>query len=517
MATDVVGAWNPAAWVEGNYATYPQLPVGVAHYAAGMAWTISAPGHAFDTDFEVGDLAFVTQGPGRLYGDGLYGDMVYGGFVDDVWTVEVVTFVRWDSTPTPPNLWPQPYAGCPFTRDDLPGGDWAHGWRIVVDCYGPPPAGSRTYGQGNYGDGVYGDDLGIGVTAWQDITRPHFRITTGDGNADGAPTVVVSEMVVELVDEDGTYYDLAEPETWYQPQAGQALRVGFLDPSFGYWPVFSGQIERIDDLHDGDHPRTVSVRAFGRVIDLAVDVAQVQLPVQLASARLTQLATLAGWYWDAAAVTIPSGDTYLLGDSAPRDIVVRDEIDRTVQSCGWFFDTDRSGRMRVRTWPHEPTGTPLVITDCDPAVGLVSHAIAYVNDQRLLLNHAVTTNTLGQSVTVTDEISVSVNNGKRGRSFGFPKMGLAWAFPDVTRRIMQRVVDRFSRITRRVESLAFDTDVDPRWLATFAELNTGQAVTVQRAGIRPLELDAVVVGWSVEIEPGHLTGTLSTSTTTPSY
>ena len=54
----------------------------------------------------------------------------------------------------------------------------------------------------------------------------------------------------------------------------------------------------------------------------------------------------------------------LLADEQAHDVTVRDELDRTVMSVGWFLDSDRRGRMRVRRWPHEPQGEPLRVVDC---------------------------------------------------------------------------------------------------------------------------------------------------------
>lgn len=518
MAALIVGTFDPTGWSAGDTSTWPQLPDGIPYYEPTMAWRVVVAGAAFGYTLAAGDLLFAYQDNERLWGMGGYGDMVYGGWAENGWIVDVVGFVKWDSTLPPPDLWPQPYSGCPFTRTDLPDGNWAPGWRIVIDCYGPPRVGSRTYGQLNYGDEVYGDDAGVGGNVWQDITRPMFRVTTGDGNSDGSATVVVSELLVELADEDGDWFDIAPPATWFLPQSGHAIRVGFLDPAFRYHGLFSGVIERIEDPHDGDHPRTVSVRAFGRVIDLAVDVAQVQLPAALASERYKTLTTMAGWYWDSGALVFPAtGDSMLLADDQPRDLVVRDEIDRTVQSVGWFFDTDPTARMRVREWPHIPEGDPLVVTDCDPAVGLVAHVINFADDQSLLLNHAVSSNTAGAEVTIDDEISISITKGKRGRAQGFPWSGLAWSVESAIATVLRRVTNRFARLTRQVEAFQFDTSVDQRWLEELADIDTGRAVTVVRTGIRPLTLDAVVVGWNFTIEPGQWTGTISTSTLTPSY
>lgn len=359
----LVGLYDASTFVEGNYATYPPLPPGAIYYQPTMWWEIIGAGIIQGQSVVVGDLIFATQGAGRLYGQRNYGDQIYGGLSDGDWTVDQVFFLRWDSTLPPPDQPPYPNAGCAFTRDDTPGGDWAPGWRIVIDAFYNDRVGSRTYGAATYGDEVYGDTEATSPH-WVDITPVAYHLETGDGTRDGTATVVVAELVLSVLDPEGTAFDIATPATWYQPQPGTALRVGFLGPQHRYFPVFTGEIERIEDRHDGEHPRTVDVRAFGRIMDLTVDMPAVARPQEHASERYAALVGMAGWWWDNGVVVFPYGDAELLADDVARDIVVRDELDRTVQACGWFLDSDRRGRMRVRSWPHEPTGEPLRVVDC---------------------------------------------------------------------------------------------------------------------------------------------------------
>lgn len=361
----IVGEYDASTFVEGAFETYPQLPPGAVYYQPVMGWLVTVGGVVQGQTVVAGDLLFATQGGGRLYGDGTYGSQIFGGLSDGDWTVDQVFFLAWDSTLPPPDQPPYPNAGCPYTRADQAFGDWAPGWRIVIDAYYDDRVGSRIYGEGSYGSEVFGSsETPLGGPRWVDLTQPSYRIETGDGMADGSARVTVAEVVVSILDETGFWFDIAEPATWHQPQPGTALRVGFIDPVFRYHPVITAEIERIEDVHDGEHPRAVEVRGFGRIMDLVVDAANVQRPSEFASTRFNALVALAGWRWGTSTVEFPLGDNFLLADDAPRDITVRDELDRTVQSVGWSLDSDRHGRMRLRTWPHEPTGVPLHVVDC---------------------------------------------------------------------------------------------------------------------------------------------------------
>ena len=522
----LVGDYNASTFVAGNYATYPPLPAGATLYQPSMWWRVSVAGTVQGQACVVNDLLFATQGAGRLYGDALYGDGVFGGTADGDWIVSQVYFLRWDSTQAPPDTAPYPNAGCEYTRDGLPGGAWAPGWRIVIDAFYADATGSRTYGADTFGSGVYGDVNNAGGVRWVDITSPGFRVETGDGTTTGTQRVPVAELVVTLVDTDGRWFDLAEPSTWYQPQPGTPIRVGFLDPVFAYHPLIVGEIERIEDVHDGNHPRVVALRGFGQIMDLTVDVAGVQRPGELASDRFKHLTQLAGWTWDNGVVDFPPGDSMLLADDSPSDITVRDEIDRTVQSVGWIFDSDRRGRMRVRTWPHEPEGDVLIVADClagvpghtlDPSTR-VAHAIVYVNDESQLLNRVVTSNAGQPSLNVQLDDTVSQSRfGKRGRALDYPKTGLAWSSPTDAAVWARRVLNRFSYITRHVESFDVDTALDKGWLGVLADLDTGRWLWIERRGLAPyFYLVGVVTGWRHVIEPGRWRSTIFTATSTPS-
>ncbi len=516
----LVGPYDAATFVLGNYATYPQLPAGVTYYQPSMWWSVTGAGTVQGQPVDIGDLLFATQGIGRLYGRNLYGDQIFGGESDGNWTVEQVYFLAWDASLPGPIQPPYPNAGCKFTRDDLPWGDWAPGWRIVVDAYYNNLLGTRVYGEGSYGGEVYGDADNDGVPSWVDITQPSYAITAGDGTRDGSQSVPVAELVVSFVDEAGIWFDFGEPWIWYQPQPGTSLRIGLIDPQYRYWPVCVGQIERVEDIHDGDHPRVVSVRAFSNIMDLTVDVIGWQRPAESVTNRFQALVAAAGWRWGEVSLSFP-GDGPLIADLSSTDIVVRDEIDRTAQSVGWQFDADRNSMMRLRTWPLEPVGPPLHIVDCEDDAegdGLVSASIVFANDQSQLLNYVIVANLGDPRVEVRGADDLSVGRfGYRGRSLGYPKTGLAFADTTVTAQWVRRVANRFANITRHVEQVDVDTGRDRDWLAVLAELDTGRAAHIERRGIRPFTIDAVIVGWEHNITPGRWQSQLYTSTTTPSY
>ena len=474
----LLGDYDASTFVEGSFATYPPLPPGVTLYQPSMSWNVVVAGTVSGYPVAVGDLLYATSG--HFYGDGLYGDDIYGADTHGNWTPAQVRFTAWNpatSGPTPA----YPNVGCPFTRDDLIGGDWAPGWRIVIEAFFNDLRGSRVYGFGNYGDEVYGDVDNVGESAWVDMTQPSYRVTCGDGTRDGAQSVPVSEVLIELIDTTGQWFDFAEPWYWYQPGPGTPLRVGFLDPQYAYHPVIVAELERIEDIHDGNHPRTIRVRGFGQIMDLAVNVIGVQRPAELASTRFNALVAMSGWTHGSGDLVFP-GDAPLHADKSSHDIVVRVEIDRTVQSCGWFLDQDRRGGLRIRTWPHEPTGPVIHVVDCDDAEGLVSPSIVFVNDQSQILNYAIVTNDDAPTLTEvrgedTDSIGVY---GRRGRTLGYPKTGLAFADIGFTAGWVARIVNRYGAITRHAEDIVADTALDHAWLPVLADLDTGRAIEIER-------------------------------------
>jgi hypothetical protein len=515
-----LGDYDPATFVDLDPATYPPLPPGASLYQPGMSWTSTGTGVVSGHPAAPGDLIYAVARL-RLFGELTYDAGVYGSTVGpNDWSPIDTGFVVWNSD-TPGHLQPPfPFDGCPFTRSDLPGGDWAPGWRIVIDAYYLRDDRSRVYGADLFGDMSYGGEVHYGYQ-WVDITQPSFAVRAFTGTRDGGPVVDVDTIELELADPDGTWADFVAPELWFRPFVGAALRVGFLDPSSSYHPLFVGEVELIGDVHDGERPRTVTFQAFGHVMDTVVDLLGWQRTAETASVRFAALTAAAGWRWGTGAVTFPH-DAALRADTGPRDVVARDELDRTAISVGATFDVDRWGEPRVREWPLTPTGDTLNVVDCRtwdaPADAVISHEIDYVADQAQLLNEATVTNnaTPPDEAVAVDEPSQMIY-GRRGRAFGFPRTGLAYADHATAQALVDRLIDRNAYVIRRAARVAADTRVDPQWLAALTRIDTGQPVHVTRFGIRRYDLDAVVVGVDHVITPGRIESAIHLGTITPTH
>ena len=417
----------------------------------------------------------------------------------------------WDASLPPWQQPPFPNAGCPF-------GDRFPGWRIVIDAlYQDLP--TRTYGMFNYGDDVYGDS-GSPAPRWADITRPSYDVNIRVGTIDGAQTVDVTEISVELLDDEGVWIDFATPARYFQPFVGNPIRVGFLDPGLGYHPLVVGSIETIHDDHD-TLPRYVTIQAFGHLSHMVNTVAFWQRPAELTSQRIPALVAAGGWRFNELDLAYP-GDVMLKADEQPADRVVRNELDRTAASAGWMFDTDPWGSLRVRTWPLEPTGEPIVATDClddGPPGALLTPLISFVADLSQILNAVIMTNTAvpdPQTVNVTDQVSIS-KYGRQSQTLGFPMFGLAFNAPADRQPGAPRVLARRSTGVTHREDVPAHTDFDRDWLAVLVDLDTGAPLRTVRGAIRPFELDGVVVGFDHTITPGRIASAIHTATTTPTY
>lgn len=511
----LVGPFDPAGYVAGDFATYPPLPDGVEFYQPNMWWDSTGVGVMDDQPVAVGDRIYAVGRP-RRYGEFTYGDLLYGNPPDRDWPPALVAWLVWDSTPPPEAQVPFPNAGCPFGET----GQFGPGqWRIVVDAFFNDRADSRTYGSLSYGDEVYGDDEGEGLARWHDITRPQFSVLVVTGTDDGRPVVPVDTIEIELIDDDGIWFDFAEPAFWFQAFVGSAVRVGFFDPEFRYHPIIVGTIEQISDVHD-TRPRTLTVQGFGNVMDLASDVFGWQRPAEKASTRFGALMAAGHWRFDDGTVDYPWPDADLHADPQPSDITVRQEVDRTALSAGWLFDTDPMGFPRLRTWPLTPTGVPLHVYDCpradDPPDAVTALRILFVADENELLNIAmISNNDSPTQLSVRAEDSLSIGRfGRRDKAMGFPMSGLAFASETAARTLVTRYAERWAFVVRRVENFDLDTALDPGWLAHAVDLDTGRAVHVERREVNALTLDAVVVGYRHLIEPGRMRSTVSTATTT---
>lgn len=508
----LVGDFDPAGYVAGNFATYPPLPPGATLYQPTMWWLSIGTGVMDGAAVRPGDRIYA-NGRARLYGDFTYGSAVYGNPPDQDWPVEVVTWLIWDSSIPPEFQPPFPFSGCPFgDRDEFTPGQW----RIVVEALFNDLVGSRTYGALLYGDDVYGDAHGEGRLLWHDVTRPTYEITLAVGTSDGAPAVPVNSIQVSVVDSDGEWFEFADPAYFYTPFVGSPLRVGFMDPEFKYWPVVVGAIEQIRDEHD-TLPRYVTIQAFGNDSDLSNDVAPWQRPAEMASTRFAALMTAGGWRFGDGQLVYP-GDAALHADRQPRSITVRSEIDRTVLSAGWFFDTDTWGGPRLRQWPHVPTGAPIEVTDCredGPPGARLSHVITFTADTSQLLNVAMISNDADPVVNVRAEEELSIGPyGRRSKAMGFPLSGLAFADAASASALVVRYSNRWAFILRQVESVEADTRLDPAWMTTLAALDTGQPVHVTRTVFAPLEMDGVVVGYTHMITPNRIRAKLNVATLT---
>ena len=397
-------------------------------------------------------------------------------------------------------------AGCPY-------GPRFPGWSILIEAYYTAEPG-RTYGQLNYGSQVYGDAGNI-VPAWHDVTRPSFAATVTMGSGDGAPSVNVSQLDLELRDDTGDWWDFAAPARYNLPYVGAPIRVGLIDPAAVYHPIFTGRVAQIFDEHDKP-PRLVNVTAHGPIADTVTPILGWQRPVESSVNRIVALATAAGY------VPVLFGRGWpetLLADTAPRTIDVRAELDRSAVSNSWVMSETRDGKLWFREWPLAPTGSALWVTDCleagQPEGTILAGKIDLAADwPSALLNIAGVANTATHSHTATDPTSIS-KYGRRGNAFGFPRTGLAYANDRAGVDLATRAVNRWSNIINRVDAVHIDSRSAPTWLAALADLDTGRAVHVDRRGVRPYQLDAVLSGYQHRLSYDRAESTLHLSTITP--
>ena len=502
------GNYDPAGYVFGVPSTYPQPKPPAVLYQPVMWWLSTGTGTMGGRPVKPGDYIAVIA-TGRDFGQYRFGQYIFGGAGPTDWPAGLVDFVPYDHTLPAEKQPPWPNAGCPF-------GDNFPGWRIVVDALYNDLVGSRTYGTLTYGDEVYGDAAGAQLR-WADVTRPAYQVVISVGTSDGAPAVSHAEIQLALIDDTGEWFDFEIPSIWYQADLGTPLRVGFFDPQYRYHPIVIGEIVSIRDEHD-TLPRYIEVGGVSRSTELVTSVPGWQRPAERTATRFMALLAAAGWRWENYSLVFP-GDPMLHADVEPRTIVVRDELDRTVQSAGWFVDEDRWGGVRVRQWPHEWVGTPIVVTDCkEGSDDLLSGSMLFVRDQSQLLNVAVLGNADVTQTVVTAEEEFSIAQfGRRSEGMGFPLTDLAFASASDAQATVIRTVNRFAFITRHVDEVVADTDIDTGWLPVLADLDTGDPVTVHRREVHDMTLHNVVVGFTHEITPNRFTSTIHTSTLDPTY
>jgi hypothetical protein len=496
----LVGNYNPAGFVPGDYSTWPPPPAGQTLYQDGMWWDATGTGQIDGQPIKPGDRIYV-EGRAQIFDEETYGLDVFGGTGAGDWPPWRVRFVVWESGLPRDVTFPFPGAGCPF-GDDFPG------WRFVIDCWLDDLTGARTFGDGQYGTDTYGAALAP-VPGWRDITHPSFVVNVGVGTATGSPEVPVSNFTIDLVDDEGEWIDLAVPEVYHLPYVGAPIRVGLLDPSSVYHPTVNGTIERIEDDHD-TAPRFITIECFGSDTGIANTVFEWQRPAEHASTRTRALFAAAGWEYEDV-LSYPN-DSNLLADDSPRQVNARAEWDLIAHSSGLVADLDVWGRPRYRRWPFEPEGNQILVTDCADQGALRSARLRYVADRSQLLNVVGFTNTADVVTQVFDNASVQLF-GRASNAFGFPHLNKVYA--DDIQPVADRILARYSKIITHLEDVQADTHVDKGWLAVLADLDTGRPLRATRTGIRALTLDGIVVGFEHRITPNRWESTIHTSTTTP--
>lgn len=397
-------------------------------------------------------------------------------------------------------------AGCPF-------GPSFPGWRILVEAFYTPNPG-RTYGQGTYGSDVYGDLTNTAAT-WVDITTPAFALTVRAGSTDAAPVVPVSEFTLELHDDTGAWWDYAAPYRYNLPAVGTKISFGLIDPGGAFHPLGFGHVEAITDEHDRK-PRFVTITAYGNLSWLVTSAAGWARPAEAASTRVAALIAAAGTGLEHST---PGDQIPMLADTAARTITVRDELDRTAVSAGWYLVEDRTGVLRFRRWPHEwmPAASYLTVADCVEEAGeLLAHVINYVADTAAVLNTAIVTNAAPTPVNVESVNQVSVAKyGRRSDALGFPHTGLAFVDAAAGGRLADTARARYQDIVNRVESFEADSRADARWLAALAALEVGRPVLVRRHGFNPFSLDTICTGYELRLEADRIAATVYVTTITP--
>jgi hypothetical protein len=145
----------------------------------------------------------------------------------------------------------------------------------------------------------------------------------------------------------------------------------------------------------------------------------------------------------------------------------------------------------------------------------VSHRITFGADMSQLLNVVAISNQDDPQLVITAEEEVSIAQyGRRSKAMGFPMSGLAFADGTTAAALAVRYSNRWAYVVRQVSSVDADTDLDAGWLADLVDLDTGRAVTVTRNEIRPLEMDAVVVGYAHRITPKRIESSIELATVT---
>lgn len=511
------GPFDPVNFDPDDPTTFPPPgPSGL--YQKGDFWLLAGPVTIGGVDFRERDRLYAL-GHGRRFGEMTFGGGVFGPPDDRDWLPQFTEFAAFNSSDPPWEQLSPPGAGCPL-------GDRWPGWRLVVEAfYDNDPAHSRRFAEMNFGDGPFGDPLGLDAEQWVDITTYSFDVSIRHGSEDGGTDIPVSEISLELRDPDEDLVIWSIPAKEWSLGYATPIRIGVTDPQYGFHPLGVGRIETIEDVHDAP-PRHLSIQAVGLYSDLVTYDQAWQRPVEYAVGRAEFILAEDGWRWGGMTFPDPHG-YHLLADADPSGVELRAELDRTMISSGWVADCDRFGRLRARNWPLEPTGTPIVVSDCpadaDPGA-LPLYSMTIVADGLELLNKVVVENILdpadgGPGVGYAiDQASVD-RVRLHTEAFGFPLTGLSTRSQTDLDTIAGRILGRQSRAITRVENLEIDAALDDRWLDVLARLDTGRAVSVQRRGIpsKPFDMDAVIVAYEHRLTPNHWETTVSTMSVSPTF
>jgi len=352
------GPFDPTGFIEGDPSTYP-VPLGGDPYAAGQFWTLTASATIGGDALVAGDLLYVVSF-GRDYGAGTYGGGSYGWNEFGPWDAFEVGFRGYGATLPAWERPAPPYTGCPM-------GDRMPGWRIVIEAqYLSTIAELRRYGEGTYGSGVYGD-TGVhtdpAVVPWNDITEENFGVLINVGNTDGNPVVAMSEARFDFRDAAARLFSMTQPESWYGPRVGTIIRVGVLEPSLEYHPLFVGRIETVNDIHDVP-PRHVEVDAFGMIFDTVQSLPGWSRPAETADVRLRETGLASGYQW-APPHPFPAEPGPSLLALPANNVVARNALDLAAISAQWYVSAYPDGRLRVRPWPENGVGgQSLNVADC---------------------------------------------------------------------------------------------------------------------------------------------------------
>lgn len=170
---------------------------------------------------------------------------------------------------------------------------WSGTWDVVVESlFVPADAPRLTYGQAGttYGEGVAG---GAGADTWRPITCDTVNVSLTRGDVDATPTVGVDQADLQLLDPDGGLQPLVPLPIG--PTIGSMVRVSVTDGTATY-PLFTGRVGELIDTHD-TVPRTLELRCYGVVSDLAEAIDTYTATDETAQQRVDSLLQAVGWRW----------------------------------------------------------------------------------------------------------------------------------------------------------------------------------------------------------------------------